>query len=188
MLWMLNSRERRRFTPEEYLLLEERAETKSEYCDGEIFAMTGGTLRHAQIVRNLLIELQRALKGTSCQALGSDLRLYVQKARVFTYPDVLVVCGAPPFMPGRSDTLRDARLIVEVLSPSTESYDRGEKFLTYQGLDSLQEYVLVAQETPRLESWHRQGPGHWAPDARPFASLGIQVLPEALYEGLFDPE
>lgn len=98
---MLTDRERRRFTPEEYLLLEERAEIKSEYCAGEIFAMTGGSLNHS------LGELRQALRGRGCRAFGSDLRLYVERFQLFTYPDLR---GPPPFLPGRQDTVTDARL------------------------------------------------------------------------------
>ena len=117
---MLHSRQQRRFTPEEYLLLEERAETRSEYCRGEIFAMSGGTVAHNRIVRNILGLLDTALSPSKCEAFPSDLRLYVEKSQLFTYPDVLVVCGELPYLPGRSDTLTDATLLVEVLSPSTQ--------------------------------------------------------------------
>jgi Uma2 family endonuclease len=179
---MLSTRERKRFTPEEYLLLEERAETRSEYCDGEIFAMTGGTLRHAQIVSNLIGELHQALKGTGCRALGSDMRLYVEKSKLFTYPDILIVCGQPVLMAGRNDTLCDAQLIVEVLSASTEAYDRGEKFSMYQRLPSLQEYILVPQDTQGIESFRRQERGKWTVNPAPFGSLGLDIPASAIYE------
>lgn len=177
-------RERRRFTPEEYLWLEERSDMKSELLDGEIFAMTGGSLAHAQIASNLIRELGLALKGTGCRVLGSDMRLSVQRSKLFTYPDVTVVCGPAVLLPGRKDTLCDARVIVEVLSPSTESYDRGEKLRLYQKLPSLQEYVLVPQDSRAIESWRRQGPRKWAPEEAPFSSLKVEIPVEALYDGL----
>lgn len=178
---MLIARERRRFTPEEYLWLEERSETKNEYCDGEIFAMTGGTIWHGQIHSNLIRALGNALSGTGCRALGSDTRLYVERSKLFTYPDVLVFCGAPVLMAGRKDTLCDAQLIVEVLSPSTETYDRGEKFRMYQKVPSLQEYVLVAQDMQLVESFRRQG-RRWVPARVPFESLGFELPLDAIYE------
>ncbi len=181
---MLTARERRRFTPEEYLWLEERSETRNEYLDGEIFPMTGGSLAHAQIASNLIRELGLALKGTPCRVLGSDMRLYVQRSKLFTYPDVMVVCGPAVLLPGRKDTLCDARLIVEVLSPSTESYDRGEKFRLYQKLPSIQEYVLVPQDSRSIESWRRQGPRKWTPGEVPFSSIEVEVPIEAIYDGV----
>lgn len=188
---MLTARERRRFTPEEYLLLEERAELKSEYCDGEIYQMTGGSLRHNTIALNVVGELRRALKGRNCQVFSSDVRLYVKRSRLFTYPDVLVVCGAPKLMAGRTDTLTAARLILEVLSPSTESYDRGEKLRLYQGLPSLQEYILVPQDSRDIESHARQGPKKWLWSAAPcqdgqlpLTSLAVSLSVEAIYAGV----
>ncbi|GMU55100.1 MAG: hypothetical protein AMXMBFR33_42460 [Candidatus Xenobia bacterium] len=181
---MLTARERRRFTTEEYLWLEERSETKSEYLDGEIFALTGGSLAHAQIASNLIRELGLALKGTTCRVLGSDMRVYVQRSKLFTYPDVTVVRGPAVLLPGRKDTLCDARVIVEVLSPSTESYDRGEKFRLYQKLPSLKEYVLVPQDSRAIECWRRQGPRKWTAGEAPFSSLEIEVPVEALYDGV----
>ncbi len=188
---MLIARERRRFTPEEYLLLEERAEFRSEFCDGEIYLMTGGSLAHNTIVLNLVGELRRALKGRNCHVFSSDVRLYVKRSRLFTYPDVLVVCGSPKLIAGRNDTLTAARVIIEVLSPSTESYDRGEKFRHYKGLPSLQEYILVPQDTRAVESHTRQGPEAWLWNAAPcqdallpVPSLGISLSVDSVYEGL----
>ncbi len=154
-------RERRRFTPEEYLQLEEGSHIRSEYHDGEIFDMTGGTLNHNQIVGNLYQFLRSALEGGPCRVFQSDVRLVVQSHTLFTYPDLLVVCGPLPLLPGRSDTLTDARLLIEVLSPSTESYDRGDKFRMYRALTSFEEYVLVAQDRPAVERHHRLPNGEW---------------------------
>lgn len=155
-------RERRRFTPEEYLQLETSSETRSEYHEGEIFLITGGSLNHNRIVLNLASSLGAALKGGPCQVFQSDARLLVEQHMLFTYPDILVVCGSLALMRGRTDTLTDARLILEVLSPSTEAYDRGEKFRMYRSLPSFEEYVLVAQDRTLVERSHRQSDGTWS--------------------------
>ncbi len=181
---MLNPRERRRFTPEEYLAVEERSETKSEYCDGEIYVMSGGTLRHNLLMSNFIGELRSALRGSECKVLPSDMRLYVQRSKLFTYPDVTVICGPPVLLPNRDDTLCDARVVIEILSASTEAYDRGDKFRMYQKLPSLAEYVLVPQDTQAIESYHRRGKKWVRDDGALFSSLGISLAVEALYDGL----
>lgn len=159
---MLAHRERRLFTPEEYLVLEENADSKSEYYRGEIFAMSGGSVEHGQICRNLMLLIGNALQGKSCQPLGSDVRLWLARHELFTYPDLYVVCGPLLRLPGRNDTLMDATMIVEVLSPKTELYDRGEKFLFYQSLPSFREYLLVRQDQPEIERHLRGARGSWS--------------------------
>lgn len=187
---MLDQRERRRFTPEEYLLLEEQALTKSEYYDGEIFAMTGGSLKHNLILNNIARALHGAV-SSGCKVFTSDVRVLVEKGTLFTYPDIVVVCGAPRTMVGRNDTLTDARVIVEVLSPSTESYDRNLKFDLYRGLPSLEDYVLVAQDQIRVDRHHRQENGDWVwrqstelADALEIISLGVSIPLDAIYRDL----
>ncbi len=184
-------RERRRFTPEEYLQLEVNSENRSEFYDGEIYLMSGGSLNHNQIVGNLFSVLREALRGTGCRAFQSDVRLLVERHTLFTYPDILVVCDPIRKMPGRSDTLVDARLLIEVLSPSTESYDRGEKFRLYRGLPSLQEYVLVSQDTVRVECHHREAEGDWRwrehlrlEDQLRLESLALSIPLARIYEDL----
>ena len=109
------------------MVIEERSvDNKSEYYDGVIYSMTGGSINHARIVRNLTSEIDSQLEGTDCEVFNTDVRVLVEEHTLFTYPDILVVCGKLPFMPGRTDTLTDAKLIVDVLSPSTARYDRGE--------------------------------------------------------------
>lgn len=186
---MLAHREPRRFTREEYLALEEHADTKSEYHQGSIYAMTGASVEHNQLVRNLAVEMGGALKGGPCQLFLADMRLYVAAHDLFTYPDLFVVCGAPPRMGGRRDTLTDATLVVEVLSPSTELYDRGEKFLFYQTLDSLREYVLVSQSGVLVERHTLTQPGQWVSTrfeagAVELASVGIEIVLEEIYDGV----
>ena len=145
----------------EYLRLERQAETKNEYLDGEMVAMTGATLRHNGIVINLARELSEKLRDRPCQAFANDLRVRIPSANVYVYPDASVVCGEPRLEDSFFDTLLNPSLIVEVLSPSTVSYDRGKKLRWYQSrLDSLSEILLISQDVPVIEQFVRQG-GDW---------------------------
>ena len=143
-------------TPEEYLEIERKAEFKSEYYDGEMFALAGASLRHAWIVTNLGRELSLQLKGRPCRVASNDVRLRVSPTRLFTYPDIMVVCGEPKCADDQKDTLLNPVVIIEVLSDSTKNYDRGQKFQHYRSLPSLREYLTVAQDTPHIEHWTRQ--------------------------------
>jgi Uma2 family endonuclease len=148
-------------TAEEYLALERQAEAKSEYIDGEMVAMTGGTARHSLVTLNMGGELRQQLKQRPCLVYSGDLRVRIPGTGDYLYPDITVVCGDPVFEDGNRDILLNPTVIVEVLSPSTESYDRGRKFELYQSLESLQEYVLVAQDRPRVEHYLRQDGHVW---------------------------
>jgi Uma2 family endonuclease len=145
------------YTPEEYLALERHAEFKSEYLDGRIVAMTGASSVHNLIVGNVHAELRTQFRGRRCLAYVGDMRVQIGSGRRYVYPDVAGVCGEPRFMDGALDTLLNPGLIVEVLSPSTEAYDRGEKFQHYRGIESLQEYVLIAQHRVLVERFVRGG-------------------------------
>lgn len=147
-------------TPAEYLALERGSPEKSEYVNGRIYAMAGTSRVHSLIVTNLIRVLGTQLLGRPCEVHGSDLRVKVQQTGMYTYPDVVALCGEPRLEDAELDTLLNPSVIVEVLSPSTESYDRGEKFAHYRRLDSLQEYVLVAQVRRRIEHFRREG-DHW---------------------------
>jgi Uma2 family endonuclease len=147
-------------TPAEYLAAERRSREKNEYVNGRIYAMAGASRVHNLIVGNLFAELRSQLRGRPCEAYVNDMRVKVQRTGMYTYPDVAAVCGDPGMEDEHLDTLLNPSVIVEVLSPSTESYDRGEKFAHYRRLESLQEYVLVAQVTPRVEHFRREG-DHW---------------------------
>lgn len=149
------------FTPEEYLELERQAEYKSEYFNGEIFAMGGASPRHVLIVTNVASELRSQLKKQPCTVYSTDLRVRVSPTGLYTYPDVVVVCGKPLFSDERKDTLINPILIVEVLSKSTKDYDRGDKFEQYRTLDSLKEYVLIAQDRHHTEHHVRQTDNTW---------------------------
>jgi Uma2 family endonuclease len=145
------------YTPDEYLALERHAEFKSEYLDGRIVAMTGATAVHNRITGAVYAGLRSRLRGRACDTFISDMRVQIGGGRRYTYPDVVAVCGESLFMDGTLDTLTNPVLIVEVLSPSTEAYDRGEKFLHYRAIESLQEYVLVAQDRVLVERFVRSG-------------------------------
>ena len=156
-------------TPDEYLAREREAEQKHEYIDGEVRPMSGASFQHVLIVTNIVRELSTQLRESDRLVVSTDLRVRVRPNGLFTYPDVVVVCEAPQFADEHHDTLLNPALIVEVLSPSTRDYDRGEsrrscpwrKFARYRTLDTLQEYVLVDQETTHVEHFVRQPEGGW---------------------------
>jgi len=151
-----------RLSPAEYLEIERAAETRHEYFDGQMFAMAGGSYRQSLIIFNLASELRDALKGKPCGVAGQDLRTSVSADGLYAYPDVLVVCGEPRFLDGRGDTIINPTLIIEVLSPSTEAYDRGLKFAQYRKIESLQEYMLVSQAEALVEVFRRRANGEWS--------------------------
>lgn len=161
---------------EEYLEAERRAETKSEYLDGEVFAMSGGSRRHNLVMTNLIREVSQQLKNRPCEVYPSDLRVHIPATGLYTYPDLVVVCGEPRFEDQELDTLLNPTLIIEVLSPTTEAYDRGKKFEHYRTIESLAEYVLVSQDAPRIEQYVRQEGGSWLLTATPGLE-GRMILP-----------
>jgi Uma2 family endonuclease len=148
-------------TPQQYLAIERAAEQRSEYLDGELVAMTGGSRNHVLIVSNLVGELRSQLRDRPCEVYSTDLRVQVSQTGLYTYPDVVVVCGEPRFEDAQLDTLLNPTVIFEVLSPTTEGYDRGRKFEHYRTLGSLAEYLLVSQAQPRIERFLRQDDGLW---------------------------
>ncbi|MCU1261095.1 MAG: Uma2 family endonuclease [Bryobacterales bacterium] len=148
-------------TPEEYLAIERAAEFKSEYYNGHMYAMSGGTYPHALIIGNLTGLFCQSLRGTACSVTPTEARLRVAPNGLYTYPDVMIVCGAPQFADDQRDTLLNPILIAEVLSKSTEAQDRGFKFAQYRLLESLQEYMLVSQSEARVEIYRRQSAGEW---------------------------
>ncbi len=152
---------KRKITPKEYLEIERKAEYKSEYFDGEIFAMAGAKRRHNVIAWNVGGELRQKLKGKNCEAYPADMRVFVPQTGLYTYPDLVVVCGEPEFQDDAFDTLLNPILIIEVLSGTTEKYDRGKKFQHYRSIETLQEYVLVSQDEARIEKYLKQGDRFW---------------------------
>jgi Uma2 family endonuclease len=154
---MASATSRPRFTPEQYLALERKADFKSEFCNGFIIAMAGASREHNVIGGNLHGEIRSQLNGRPCEVYISDMRVRVSPAGLFIYPDVVAVCGEARFLDDKGDTLLNPTMIAEVLSTSTESYDRGDKFMHYRRLESLREYVVIAQDKVLVERFTRQG-------------------------------
>lgn len=148
-------------TPEEYLALERKAEYKNEYIDGEIIAMTGASRRHNLITVNLGREISQQLKRRAGETYLNDMRVRIPSKRMYTYPDVVVACDEPQFEDDYLDTLLNPTVIIEVLSKSTEPYDRFQKFAFYRTIKSLAEYILVAQHEYRVEQYAKQTDGRW---------------------------
>lgn len=148
-------------TPEEYLAIERQSETKHEYFKGEVFAMVGASRKHNLIAGNIFGELRQQLKGKSCEAYTNDMRMRIPVTDLYTYPDVIVVCGEPNFEDEYIDTLLNPTLIVEVLSESTESYDRGKKAGFYRAVESIVEYLLVSQDEHRVVQYIKQSDSRW---------------------------
>jgi Uma2 family endonuclease len=157
----MSTASQRKFTVAEYLAREEQSEIKHEFYQGEIFAMAGGSLRHARLAATLIRLLGNKLQGKPCQPLGSDMRVSVAKLDFYAYPDTSVLCGEPQFDPSDRNTITNPTIIVEVLSPSTERYDRTIKFAFFRKMASLKQYVLVSQEEARIEAFHKDSEGGW---------------------------
>jgi len=152
---------KKNYTEAEYLELERAAEFKSEFYKGEIFAMSGASLQHILIVSNIVASLHQQLKNKKCSVYANDLRIAVKKNTLYTYPDVIVVCGEPELLDDKKDTVTNPKIIIEVLSKSTEQYDRVKKFELYRELDSLEEYLLVSQNEFRVEQFTKQNSLQW---------------------------
>jgi Uma2 family endonuclease len=152
---------RKLYTEEEYLELERNAETKSEFFAGEIFAMSGANRSHNIISGNILGEFHILFKNKPCNVYGSDMRVRVNSNGLYTYPDITIVCGEEKFLDESEDTLLNPKIIFEVLSDSTEKYDRGKKFELYRELTSLEEYVLVSSKYKKIEKFKRIENGKW---------------------------
>ena len=148
-------------TPEEYLAFEREADIKHEYYAGEIFAFAGASRQHNLIVANAIRDLGNEMKDRPCEVYPSDMRVRVSPTGLYTYPDVTVVCGEARFNDEHKDILLNPTVIVEVLSPSTKDYDRGGKFEHYRKLESLQEYLVIAQDRVHVEQHVRQAEGQW---------------------------
>jgi Uma2 family endonuclease len=148
-------------TPEEYLVLERKAGYKSEYFAGEIFAMSGASEQHNLIVANVVATLHTQFRNRPCKVYASDMRVKVSPTGLYTYPDVVALYSEPRFDDDQKDTLLNPTVIIEVLSPSTEAYDRGDKFGHYRKLASLTEYVLISQEKIHIERYVRQPDNQW---------------------------
>jgi Uma2 family endonuclease len=179
------------YTPAEYLAFEEKAETKSEYYDGEIMAMAGVSLNHNRLVRNISFIIGNGLVGKSCEVFMSDVRVWIEKKRFYVYPDVMVVCGKPKFVKNRTDAITNPQVIIEVLSESTEKYDRTEKFQAYWMLDSLAEYILIDQYRLRVDYFRQLNERDWLlrvltkpEDRLTLESIGLEIPLSDIYRNI----
>lgn len=174
----------------EYLEMEEKSDTKHEWLDGVVYDMAGGSLAHARLAMNLGRLLGIQLAGKRCAAFGSDLRVRVVATGLSTYPDVSVICGRPEeASDGQGYAVANPTVLFEVLSDSTEAYDRGEKFAHYRKIPSLREYVLVSQSSPLIEVFRRNDAGQWvlvaeagAGQSATLESIGVTLSVDAVYE------
>jgi Uma2 family endonuclease len=149
------------YSVEEYLQFEDAAEERSEYCNGEIFTMAGGTLNHNRISLNISGELNFKLRKTNYQVYMADVKLWIPQRNNFKYPDVMIIEGNPTYYDNRKDILLNPVVIIEVLSDSTKDYDRGDKFQHYRSLESLQHYILISQNTIHVEHFKKMAPYEW---------------------------
>ncbi len=185
---------KRKITVQEYLAQERKSPMKNQFFDGEVFAMAGGSDEHSLIAANISGEVRNALKGGRCNVFNSDLRVKVEDTGLYTYPDVTVVCGEREFDDEHRDTLTNPTVIIEVLSPSTESYDRGSKSRQYRRIESLKELILVAQDSATIEQYVRNAEGQWQlsdteglESSLSFVSLGISVSLAEIYRDVTFP-
>lgn len=178
-------------TAEEYLATERKAETKSEFHDGEIFAMAGGTAPHAELAATFIRELGTRSKGGPCRIYSSDMRIAIPGERSFVYPDVSGLCVEPRFRDDTRDVLLNPSFVVEILSPSTEGYDRGRKLAIYMAVPSIVEIVLVSQDQVRVDKYTRQPDGIWRFDVLTgsetrlrLESLGCEIALADFFDGV----
>ncbi len=151
----------RKYTPEEYLKLEEQAESKSEYHDGEIVPMTGGTTNHNEICLNIAANLKFGLRKQNYRVYIGDVRLWIPRYRVYTYPDVMVIKGEPIYADRGTTTVTNPILIAEVLSKSTQNYDQGDKFAYYRSIPEMEEYILISQKKYHVMQYSKTQIGKW---------------------------
>ena len=183
--------ERSRLTAAEYLAWEREQPIKHEFFHGEVFAMAGGTPRHNALAMSVGAELRAVLRSRGCLVLSSDQRLAFPPDARYVYPDVTVICGPPAFQPGTSDVITNPSFIVEVLSGSTEEYDRGLKWTGYQRITALTDYLLVAQTEARIEHYRRNADGSWTyrtagPGEQIALTGGGMLAVDPIYAGIFE--
>ncbi|BAU11351.1 hypothetical protein LEP3755_18440 [Leptolyngbya sp. NIES-3755] len=181
----------KRYTPEEYLTLEEHAEFKSEYHDGEITSMTGGSLNHNRIINRICAFFLSALRGRNHEPFSSDVRLWIPEYRRFLYPDVMVIEGEPILYQNRVDTVVNPKLIIEVLSKSTQDYDMTDKFRYYRSVPELQEYILVNQYLVEVQQYTKTDQGFWIyrsyesiDELLKFGTIEAELKLTEIYEGI----
>lgn len=178
----MTAQARPRVTEAEYLALERASTTRHEYYNARVYAMTGGTESHNLIAANALSAIHVQLRRRPCRVYGSDMRIKVLATALHTYPDVTIVCGPADFIDSTRDTITNPVAIMEVLSPSTERYDRGLKFQNYRMIETLRDYLLIAQDQPLIEHYQRQETGEWL--LREAAGLDAMLTIESIGCGL----
>ena len=188
---MVTSVAKRLYSPEEYLAREAQASFRSEYRDGDIVPMAGGTTNHNEIVTNLCVALKPQLRTQGYRLFTENVRVWIERYRVYTYPDVMVIPGKPTYHGPGTSTVTNPRLVVEVASKSTKNYDQGDKFDYYRSLPSFQEYLLVEQSRWRVVQHLRQAGGQWllsdyeaVDDVVPLASLELSLALGDIYAGV----
>jgi Uma2 family endonuclease len=177
-----------RFTPSEYLALEELAESKSEYINGEINPMTGGTTKHNRICINLIVVLDKALRNLNYELFTENVRLWIPQTKIFTYPDVMIIDGEVEYYEERNDTIINPQVIFEVLSPSTQAYDRQDKFEYYRTIPTFKEYLLIDQNRLRVQQFTKKSAKEWTfrdydleDENISLTSLELQISLEDIY-------
>ena len=184
------------YSPEEYLEFERESDVRHEYLDGQVYAMAGESLSHSRVCSNLSREVGNELKGRNCEVLSSNMKVRTTTASLFAYPDLTVVCGEPMFHDKKTDVLTNPTLIFEVLSPSTEKYDRTTKFARFRmGNETLNNYILVSQDRPLVEHFVKQPDGNWVyhsysevGDRFEIESVGISLELKEIYDRVkFEP-
>ena len=175
----------------DYLEEEKKAAEKHEYFAGEIFAMSGASIPHNRISRNLLVILANILRGKGCEPFGSDLRIHIPSKSLYTYPDISIFCGEVEKAKTDFDTATNPKVIIEVLSKSTKDYDRGSKFTLYRDIKSLKEYITIDSESVHVESWSRNEDNTWLlseyksiADMMTFKALQINTPLSDIYENV----
>ena len=182
---------KQKFTIEEYLEMENAAVEKSEYYKGEIYAMSGAKLTHNIIYKNVFGELYLKLKGRSCQPYGSDLRIHIPNNTLFTYPDITIICGKVETLNDDKYNALNPTIIIEILSPSTKNYDRGDKFKLYRDIPSLKEYILINSTGIEVEAYRIIEKGHWElqeytdiKEILLLPSINFSITLQEIYEGV----
>jgi Uma2 family endonuclease len=180
------------FTPEEYLDIERESEIRHEYLDGYVYAMAGESPEHSLICFNLSVIVGLQLRGKPCQGYSPNMKVRTDPSDLFSYPDLAIVCGEPIYHDKRRDVLLNPKIIFEVLSPSTEKYDRDEKFRRYrENIPSMTDYILVSQSTPKIEHFTKQDNGEWTKvevsglsNELYIASIDVRIPLEEVYENI----
>lgn len=177
----------------DYLFHERLADTKHEYFQGEIFAVSGASFRHNTIFKNTYIDLGTQLKGKKCQPFGSDLRLNIPENSLYTYPDISIICGEIESTDDKFDTATNPTVIIEILSPSTKDYDKGGKFTLYRQIKTLKDYILIDSESVAVEKFSKNDDGSWTlhefknlNDSFEIKSIEVVLVLSDIYEGLGD--